>query len=309
MPGEFELIDDIVAHFTQHSGVLLGPGDDAAVLAAPDGRVAASTDMLVEDVHFRTAWTTPHELGRRAAAQNFADIAAMGGVPTALLVAVGAPAELESDWFEQVAAGLETECAIVGASVIGGDLAKSDRIVIGVTVLGDLQGREPITRSGANVGDVVAIAGRLGWSAAGLLSHQRGIEVDPELRAAYRVPTPPYGAGVAAGIAGATSMIDTSDGLLADAGHIADASGVTLNLEAPSLAADHQVLMASKALGVPVLDLLLTGGEDHAMLATFAPDVPIPPAFRTIGRVEARGSHAVLVDGQPHAGPTGWTHF
>lgn len=309
MPSEFEIIDSITAHFAQHAGVLLGPGDDAAVLAAPDGRVAASTDMLVENVHFRTAWTSPHELGRRAAAQNFADIAAMGGVPTALLVAVGAPPDTDPEWFDEVSAGLATECAVVGASVIGGDLAGSDRIIVAVTVLGDLQGRPPVTRSGARPGDVIAIAGRLGWSAAGLLSHQRGIEVDPELRAAYRVPTPPYAAGVAAALAGATAMIDVSDGLVADAGHVADASDATLSLDLPALAADHQVLMASKQLGVDVLDLVLSGGEDHALLATFPSAAPIPTSFRCVGRVEARGSSAVLVDGRRYEGRRGWTHF
>lgn len=309
MTSEFELIERITSHFGQHAAVLLGPGDDAAVLATSDGRVAASTDMLVENVHFRTAWTSPHELGRRAAAQNFADIAAMGGVPTALLVAVGAPVGTEPEWFEQVSAGLATECAVVGASVIGGDLAKSDRIIVAVTVLGDLGGRAPVTRSGARIGDIVAIAGRLGWSAAGLLSHQRGVEVDPELRAAYRVPAPPYDAGVAAAIASATSMIDVSDGLVADAGHIADASGVTISLDTPLLAADHQVLVASKQLDVNVLDLILGGGEDHALLATFAPDVTVPTSFRIVGRVEPRGSAAVLVDGRSYEGPSGWTHF
>ena len=309
MSDEFELIDSITAHFAQHKGVLLGPGDDAAVLAVPDGRVAASTDMLVENVHFRSAWTAPHDLGRRAAAQNFADIAAMGGVPTALLVAVGAPADTDQDWFDQLAAGFETECALVGASVIGGDLAKSDRIVIGVTVLGDLEGRAPITRAGAQIGDVVAVAGRFGWSAAGLLAYERGIDVDPEVRAAYRVPTPPYAAGPAAAHAGATAMIDTSDGLVADAAHIADASGVTIALDATALAADQPVLAASQLLGIPVLELILGGGEDHALLATFPPDTPIPAAFRSIGRVEARGPADVLVDGRPYEGSRGWTHF
>lgn len=309
MSDEFELIDSITAHFAQHQGVLLGPGDDAALLAAPDGRIAASTDMLVENVHFRSAWTTPHDLGRRAAAQNFADIAAMGGVPSALLVAVGAPPDIDPDWFDQLAAGLETECALVGASVIGGDLAKSDRIVIGVTVLGDLEGRTPVTRAAAQVGDVVAIAGRFGWSAAGLLAYERGMDVDPELRAAYRVPAPPYAAGPTAALAGATAMIDTSDGLVADAAHIADASGVTLALDTSALVADEQVLVASRQLGIPVLELILGGGEDHALLATFPSETPMPTAFRAIGRVEARGAAEVLVDGRPYEGPRGWTHF
>jgi thiamine-monophosphate kinase len=308
MPSEFELIESITSHFVQHRGVLLGPGDDAAVLAAPDGRVAVSTDMLVENVHFRTAWTTPHELGRRAAAQNFADIAAMGGLPTALLVAVGAPSDTEPEWFDEVAAGLATECAVVGASVIGGDLAHADRIIVSVAVLGDLQGRAPVTRSGARVGDVVAVAGRMGWSAAGLLSHQRGVDVDPDVRAAYRVPTPPYQAGIAAAIAGASSMIDVSDGLIADAAHIADSSGVTLALDTRSLAIDREVVLASEALGVPALELVLGGGEDHALLATFAPDLALPGAFRAIGRVQDR-SESVLVDGRRYAGPRGWTHF
>lgn len=306
---EFELINRITAHFAQHRNVLLGPGDDAAVLATPDGRVLAATDMLVEDVHFRSAWTSAHDLGRRAAAQNFADIAAMGGTPTALLVAVGAPPSTSSEWFEELAAGLATECAIVGASVIGGDLAKSDRIIVAVSVLGDLQGRSAVTRAGANVGDVLAIAGRLGWSATGLLSYRDGIELDPELRAAYRAPAPPYRAGVDAALAGATSMIDVSDGLVADAGHIADASGVTLGLETALLDPDEQIRDAAGRLGVDALELVLGGGEDHALLATFDPAVRLPDAFRVIGRVEARAEEAVLVDGRPYGGPRGWTHF
>ena len=309
MSGEFELINSITAHFAQHRGVLLGPGDDAAVLATPDARVAASTDMLVEDVHFKTAWTTPHELGRRAAAQNFADIAAMGAVPTALLVAVGAPPSLDPTWFDEVALGLETECALVGASVIGGDLAKSDKIVVAVTVLGDLQGRKPVTRAGACVGDVVAIAGRVGWSVAGWLALQRNVSIHDDVVAAYRAPAPPYAAGVAAAVAGATSMIDVSDGLVADAGHVADASGVTIDIEGASLPVDDVLREAAAVLGIDLAELLLTSGEDHPLLATFPPGIDLPAAFRPIGRVADRGASGVLVDGAPYTGHGGWTHF
>lgn len=309
MADEFELIESITSHFGQHHGVLIGPGDDAALLAAGDGRVLAATDMLVENVHFRTAWTTPQDLGRRAAAQNFADIAAMGGTPTALLVAVGAPADSDPTWFDELAAGFETECAVVGASVIGGDLAQSDRIVISVAVLGDLQGRAAVTRSGAIAGDVVALAGRIGWSVAGWLAYQRGADVAPEVRAAYRAPAPPYAAGVAAAVAGATAMLDVSDGLIADAGHIADASGVTIDIDPTALPLDDELRDACAALGVDPQELLLTGGEDHALLATFRPGTPLPAGFRPVGLVLERGTDPVLVAGRPHRGRGGWTHF
>lgn len=309
MSDEFELIDSITAHFAQHKGVLLGPGDDAAVLAAPDGRVVAATDMLVEDVHFRSAWTTPHDLGRRAAAQNFADIAAMGAVPTALLVAVGAPQTTESDWFEELAAGFETECAIVGASVIGGDLASSDRLVVAVSVLGDLEGRAPVSRGGAQPGDVVALVGRIGWSVVGWQSYRRGIDVGDAMRAAYRAPAPPYFAGPAAAIAGATSMIDVSDGLVADAGHIASTSRVTIDIHAAALPADPELRDAAAALGLDLTELLLTSGEDHGLLATFPADAALPGGFRQIGTVGELGSDPVLVDGRPFRGRGGWTHF
>lgn len=307
--NEFELIDEITSRLQQRSNVLLGPGDDAAMLATPDGRVLASTDILIENVHFRQAWTTPYELGRRAAAQNFADIAAMGGTPTALLVGIAAPKAQDSQWFSQVASGMQDECDLVGASVIGGDLSAADRIMIAVTVLGDLEGRAPVTRSGAVVGDVVALAGRLGWSTLGLTALQQDVAVDPELLAAYRAPTPPYAAGVAAASAGATSMIDVSDGLLADAGHIADASRVTIALDALALQPERQALVGAQQLGIPVLEAVLTGGEDHALLATFADPASVPPMFRSIGRVIARGEHAVLVDGLPHSGKQGHDHF
>ena len=309
MAGEFELIDSITAHFAQHRGVLLGPGDDAAVLATADGRVVAATDMLVEDVHFRTAWTTPHDLGRRAAAQNFADIAAMGAVPTALLVAVGAPANTDPEWFDELAAGFETECAIVGASVIGGDLATSERIVIAVSVLGDLAGREPVTRTGARPGDVLALAGRVGWSVAGWQSMRRGIPVGDDIRAAYRAPAPPYAAGPAAAAAGATSMIDVSDGLVADAGHLAAGSGVTMAIDTSALPVDPLLREAAAALGLDLTELLVSSGEDHGLLATFPPDLPLPASFRAIGSVAAAGEVPVLVDGRPYRGTGGWTHF
>ncbi len=314
--NEFELIGEITDRFSQGPDVLLGPGDDAAQVRVGHGSVLASTDILVEGVHFRSDWTTPYALGRRAAAQNFADITAMGANPMALLIAVAAPKGTPTVWFTELARGLQDECRLVGASVIGGDLSAGDAIVVSVTVLGDPSGGEPVTRSGAQVGDVVAVAGRLGWSATGLLALQRGIDVDGRLLAAYRAPEPPYQAGPAGRAAGATSMIDISDGLLADVGHIAQASGVTIALDSWRLQPDDIVVQASHALGADPMTAVLAGGEDHAILATFpvtagAPEfLHVPqPLFRVIGRVLARSEQAVLIDGEPHPGTQGHDHF
>ncbi len=314
--NEFQLIREITAQFSQHPDVLLGPGDDAAQLLVRHGSVLASTDILVEGVHFRPDWTTPYELGRRAAAQNFADITAMGCNPRALLVAVAAPRQTPAPWFTELARGLQDECALVGASVIGGDLSAGDSIVVSVTVLGDPAGGEALTRGGAQVGDLVAVAGRLGWSATGLLALQQGRDVDPALLSAYRHPQPPYAAGPAGRAAGATAMIDVSDGLLADAGHIADASAVTIDLDSAGLQPDALVRFAAEQLAADPLEAVLTGGEDHAILATFPrhPQGPVAlhvpqPLFRIIGRVLPRGEHAVLVDGTPHRGKQGHDHF
>src|SRR5471030_175291 len=165
---EFALIDAITGRLTTSSAVLLGPGDDAAVIAAPDARVVASTDLLVDGRHFRRAWSEPADVGHRAAAANLADIAAMGAVPTALLVGLALPADLPTAWVTALADGLHDECVSAGAVIVGGDVVRSDALVISVTALGTLEGRDAVTRAGAVPGDLVAVAGRLGWAAAGL---------------------------------------------------------------------------------------------------------------------------------------------
>ena len=200
------------------------------MLRAPDGRVVATTDMLVEGRHFRRDWSGPRDVGHKAAARSLADVAAMGAVPAALLVAFAAPPQLPVSWAEEFTAGLAAECARGGAAVAGGDVAQADSITVAVTALGDLQGRPPVTRAGARPGDMVAVAGTLGHSAAGLALLGRGLAAPAELLAAHRRPRPPYDAGPEAAGRGATAMIDVSDGLLADLGHVADASGVLIEL-------------------------------------------------------------------------------
>ena len=210
--------------------VILGIGDDAAVLRAPDRRVVATTDLLVEGQHFRRDWSGPRDVGHKAAASSLADVAAMGAVPAGLLVAFAAPPQLPVSWADEFTAGLAAESARGGAAVVGGDVASSATITIAVTALGDLQGRSPVTRAGARPGDVIAVAGPLGHSAAGLALLGRGLICPAELLAAHRRPQPWYEAGPEAARCGATAMIDISDGLLADLGHVADASGVLIEL-------------------------------------------------------------------------------
>ncbi|MGD9955805.1 MAG: thiamine-phosphate kinase [Candidatus Nanopelagicales bacterium] len=306
--GEFGLIAAVVARFPVTPDVLLGPGDDAAVVAAPDSRVVATTDLLVEGRHFRRDWSSAHEIGRKAAAQNLSDIEAMGARPTALLVGLGCPPDLPVDWATGLADGLAEECGLVAATVVGGDVVRSDQVVIAVTALGDLEGRSAVTRAGAQPGDVLAVAGRLGWSAAGLAVLGRGFRSPRVLVEAHKVPVPPYGAGRAAAAAGATAMVDVSDGLLQDAGHIAAASGVVLEIDTAALEVGQPLADAAAAFNADPLDWVLRGGEDHALLATFPGGSALPEGFTPIGRVSA-GEPGVQVDGVPAAGPGGHDHF
>ncbi len=145
--GEFGLIRELTSRLTTTPAVRVGPGDDAAVVAAPDRRVVASTDILLEGRHFRRDWSTAYDVGRKAAAQNLADIAAMGAVPTALLLGLVVPAELPVTWPSELMDGIRDECQVAGASVVGGDVVRGDTIMVSITALGDLRNQEPVTRA------------------------------------------------------------------------------------------------------------------------------------------------------------------
>ena len=304
---------------------LVGPGDDCAVVAAPDGRYVVSTDVLVEDRHFRRRWSSGYDVGWRAAVQNLADVVSMGARPAALVVSLVMPGDLPVDWVTGLARGLADACTPLGAAVVGGDLSGGDQVVVAVTVHGDLEGREPVLRSGARPDDVVALAGTLGRSAAGLaLLDADRADVDDALVLAHLRPDPPLAAGPAAADAGATAMMDVSDGLLRDAGRMARASGVVVDLELAALGADRDRLRAAGAAldgasgdGAGASDgdradgWVLSGGEDHALLATFPADVDLPDGFRAIGTVRRTGcgDPGVRVDGRVARRATGWDHF
>jgi thiamine-monophosphate kinase len=289
------LIRRITARLPIGADVLLGPGDDAAVIAARDGRVVATTDLMVEGRHFRREWSPAYDVGRKSAASNLADVVAMGARPTALLVGLAVPADLELEWIDGLADGLRDECTLVGASVAGGDLVRSDTLTIAVTALGDLQGRSPVTRAGARPGDNVVLVGRPGRAAAGLALLEAG-HFEHSLTNAHRRPQPAYDAALT--LAGrATAMIDVSDGLLGDLAHIAVASAVRIELIAASLPVDPAVVAVAELLGVDPFDWLAAGGDDHCFAATMPSGAEVDALV--IGRVLALGA-----DEQPSVGFT-----
>jgi thiamine-monophosphate kinase len=305
--GEFGIIDRLVAGRKHGPKTLLGPGDDAAVVAAPDARVVVSTDMLVESRHFRLDWSTPHDVGRKSIAQNAADIEAMGATVTGFVVSFGAPADTLAARVDEMADGMWAEARRVGADIVGGDLVSSPQWVVSVTALGDLAGRAPITRGGATSGSVVAVCGELGRSAAGYGLWHSNVHRFDWLRRRHLVPEPPYGQGVLAARAGAGAMTDVSDGLVADLRHIADTSGVAIELSTATLVADRDaVAEAAAAVGADAWSWVLGGGEDHALVATF--DDRVPDGWRVIGAV-VDGPARVLVDGRQWAGSAGWQSF
>jgi len=311
--GELAAIAAFAPRLPTASGRVLGPGDDAAVLATPDGRVVVTTDTMLHGPDFRTAWTTPFDLGWKLAASNLADVAAMGARPTAIVVSLAVPAATPVRALVELADGLAAACEALapGCGVEGGDLATGASIVAAATALGDLEGRAPVTRAGARVGDVVAVSGVLGAAARGLarLFAEAVVDGEPDAAAAAALraadpevewqlrPRPPIADGPLAAIAGATAMLDVSDGLVTDARRIAVASGVALELGAAAI-------RATGAFGGPEI---LDGGEDHSLLATFPPSAVLPPGFRPIGRVVAGAG--VLVDGVPSEVRGGWDPF
>jgi len=343
--SEEELLAVITPLLPRGPQTPVGTGDDCAVLSFPDSRTAVSTDVLVEGRHFRTQWSTGRDVGARAAAQNLADAAAMGARPVALVVGLVMPASTPVGWVRDFARGLAQGCEPCGAGVVGGDLSGGDSLIVSVTVLGDLECRAPVLRSGARPGDAVVHVGTLGRSAAGLALLSAGSDCasgsgavvpssqeHPQAWAcieAFRAPAPPLAAGRDLALAGATSMLDVSDGLLRDAGRIARASDVVIDLDDPGDLPDASFLEPVAALvsgrdGSAAHALarswLLTGGEDHGLLATVPAHAldRLPAGARVIGRVLSPQSSparvlghrpGVLLAGEPAQERTGWDHF
>jgi len=304
--GENEALKRTIARLNLSDHALVGPGDDSAVISAPDGRFTVTTDTLIEGHDFRLDWSSAYDLGWKAVASNIADVAAMGAVPTALVVALTVPGTTEVTWLEHFADGLKAACVAMapGCGVVGGDLAASDQVMISVAAHGSLEGREPVLRSGAQIGDVVAVAGTLGRAAAGLALLQSGnndaISAYDDWVNIQRRPKPPIQAGTAAAIAGATSMLDLSDGLARDAARIAKASSVTIQIDPLQLQGFEAVVEeAARAIDANPSDWVIGGGEDHSLLATFPAGSTLPRAFKPIGVVLPQGPAPVMLGAQP----------
>lgn len=333
--GEAGVLARVLRNLGPAAAASVGPGDDCAVLAYV-GESVVTTDTMIEGPDFRLAWHSGFELGWKLAATNLSDVAAMGAVPVGLTVAFAVPRDLPVCYLEEVARGLTAACAELapGCGVVGGDLGRAPVLMAAVTAFGDLGPQTPVLRSGARVGDVVAYAGQLGLAGQGLAqlfagateadgtAHSRTLgelrSAHPAAIAAQFAPMPPIALGVVAAQAGATAMMDVSDGLALDASRIAAASGVTVALHADLLRAGFGE-QAGEAVSVPAM---LFGGEDHGLLATFPADVTLPTGFVRIGETVTRegdelGTHqaglsvttpGVLLDGAP-VSPAGWDPY
>ncbi|WP_449283552.1 thiamine-phosphate kinase [Leucobacter sp.] len=317
--GENGVLGRVLARLSGARAAVLGPGDDCAVLRVR-GDAVVTTDTMIEGPDFRLAWHDGFELGWKLAATNLSDVAAMGAVPTALTLALAVPHDTPVALLERIAEGLDAACRTLapGCGVIGGDLGRAHAVTAAVTAIGELDGRAPVLRSGARPGDVVAYAGELGLAGLGLsllfaeaaepdgTAHDRTLAElwarHPEALAAQLAPAPPIPLGPVAARAGASAMMDVSDSLSIDAHRLARAGGVRVRLDGALLESGF-----GEQHGVRVsVEAMLTGGEDHGLLATFPASAALPDGFRPIGAV-GEGSGVLLDDAAIE--PRGWDPY
>lgn len=311
-------------------GVVVGVGDDAAVIDPRPHPAVLTTDMLVEGVHFEIGVTSANDLGHKAVTVNVSDVAAMGGSPRFALAAVAVPPRLEASWVMELYGGMRQAATDYGMSLIGGDTSRGDRVVLSVTVIGEVGSGREVTRAGAKPGDALVVTGTLGGAAGGLWVARAKHESQSEalsspwgraLVAMHERPNARVGEGQTLAAAGATAMMDLSDGLSLDLSRLCEESacGARVRLEAIPLAEGLEELR--DLMDPEPLDLALHGGEDYELLATLPRDVVertrevMQERFRTplteIGEITAgREIVAIGDDGaEDPLEPKGWDHF
>lgn len=325
--GEFELLAKLRERLPANGPqVKLGSGDDAAV-TAPPGATATSVDAIVEGVHFRRGEADLATVGRKALATALSDLAAMGAEAGEAYVVVGAPADLAEKDFLALLDGMLELAGQTGTTLAGGDVTRAPALTLAVTVVG--HGPTPdafVTRAGARPGDLLVLTGEVGGAAAGrlLLEHPNLAEGLPErtaqqLRERQLDPAPRLRSGRALAEAGARAMIDLSDGLAGDAGHLAGASGVAIAIEAGSLPLAAGVAEVAAAAGQEPLELAVSGGEDYELLAALPPErleaataavgAAAEAALTPIGEVRAGEEAEIRLPGGGQLEARGYDHF
>ena len=316
--GEFGLIDRIARFGAPSADVLTGIGDDCAVLRLGDRKLLVTTDMAVEGVHFRRDLATPYDIGYKSAAGALSDIAAMGGTPLFFLVSLSCPVDTEIAYIEAMYQGITNLTSAYGVSLVGGDTTRAhDRITLDVQMIGEAKGLHVLRRKGAQAGDLLAITNTVGQSAAGLKASMEGHEVPELLTAHYRpIPRITEGQWLAAHDA-VHAMIDISDGLIQDSGHLARINQIGINIETDKLNPSPALSKYCWENNLNPIELMLSGGEDFEL--AFAVDAQecqslfslFKQEIRTPLRVIGRFTHewtGVRVDGQP-TNLHGFDHF
>jgi thiamine-monophosphate kinase len=328
--GEFPLIDRVESIIaTERPDIVVGVGDDAAVLADTNNEfLLATIDSQVEQVHFMRQYMSPHQLGRRALAINLSDIAAMGGRPQYAIVSLALPSDTQVAWVEELYLGMREEADRYGVAITGGNMARSTGgAVVDVCVLGRVRREHLLLRSGARPGDQVLVTGWLGEAAAGLkLLLEPGLSIASDARAALltraMTPTPrvPEAATIAS-LCRATAMLDLSDGLSSDIGHICERSRVGVRIRAEALPISAAVRSVAELTSTPVWELALGGGEDYELCFTAPPEAvgDLVSAVRekgtsatVVGEIlpAEQGRRLALPDGREvRLEPSGWQHF
>ena len=295
---EEEIIERLAEIFsTARSDVRLGIGDDAAIVTT-GLQTAFTTDMAVEGVHFKSEWSTPEEIGGRAAVENLADIYAMGAEPTFLVVSVALTGREEMAWIKGLAHGIQRECEQAGASVVGGDIVRGDRVTISIAALGAVE--NPIRKDSARIGDSVYISGLPGFSRAGFEQLQRGFDYNHRAIAQFKKPTFDY--ELARIYRRASSMRDISDSFLTQAQSMTSTYAFEIDASLFEKHPDfHELEALAREMGFDVWEWILGGGEDHLLLAT---GVDLPGL--RIGRV-VEGAGVKGLDKKK--APETWRHF